>query len=1113
MPVLSRFHERTVKFLLVMTLLLPSVVLAQIDTGSVVGVVRDPSGAVIPGATVTLTNTTTGVTRVVTTNADGGYQFAAVTPGVYSVQASATSFESAITSNIQMDVQSRPAIDFTLKVGQSTQVVEVLAPTPVLQTETADVGGVVQGAQINDLPLNGRRYSDLALLEAGIQRNQVNQNNTAPDRFSSNGNLETQNYFSLDGVDNNSGSTNLQESSVQVIQPPPDALQEFRIQTRTYSAEFGTAAGAVINASIKSGSNSFHGDVWEYLRNSSLDANSYFNNHNGVPRGHFAQNQYGATIGGPVWKNKTFFFGDFQFFTSRRATTIQSTVPTPLMKTGNFTELSQALSDSPVSGQTGCVAGNVIATGCLDPTATQLVGVFPDPNIPSQVANQGVPGSWNGGSNYQFQYSVPKDTYSFDVRIDHTLNRKNLVFGRYSQFIINNQDPPWTKDPVAGNGNFATAYNIHERSTALAWDYTLSSSLLNELRFGFNRDFAHSDPIGLTLGTSLAPSFGLTGIPVGANTAGIPPIEINGLTRIGTSPWRPQFQISQVWQILDNLSWLKGNHSFKFGYEYRHWSNNFLDIRAPQGEIGVNGIYTAGGGFGLPDFLLGDVDSTVFVTPTVVHNYTNGNSIYAQDTWRARRNLTVTFGLRYELFSPLLNHQNQLSNFSPANGGELVSVASNASGWFERSLIHPDLNNFAPRFGFSYHPLERVVLRGGYGVFYQQGVRIGSESILALNPPAVISFNLAQSLGSTTPVFQLKNGFPISQFTSPTFDLTQLQVRAQDPNERTGYVEQASFGPQIQITPSLSLDMSYVGNFARKMNRLRDANQGIFTGTFDSSGKPIDIYPYANLNTTNSSASGNHSFLELATNDGNSDYNALLVSLRSRSSKGMSYGASYTWSHNISDYVDNLTGTAFPQNAYNYAAERGDSMFDVRQRFVSFVTYELPVGKGKKYLGQGGVASYILGGWQVNTIVSVQTGATIQLAAPDSSLSGGSHASRPDCLGDARSGASDDPRSGFWLNQDAFAVPGTGQFGNCGVGRYHGPGFTNVDLSFFKIVPVKESMRFEFRAEMFNAFNHANFSNPNSFYAPFTLGAGGFGAITSTIGDPREMQFALKFYF
>jgi len=1092
-------------------LLLPRFASAQIDTGSVVGIVSDPSGAAIPGATVTLSNEASGVSRSVTTNGDGEYQFAAVIPGTYSVQATAQNFESAVSTHVEVDVQSRPAINFTLKVGTSSQVVEVSSITPVLQTETADVGGVIQSEQINDLPLNGRRYSDLALLEAGIQRNQVNTSNAAPDRFSSNGNLETQNYFSLDGIDNNSGSTNLQESSVQVIQPPPDALQEFRIQTRTYSSEFGTSAGAIINASIKSGTNQFHGDVWEFLRNSSLDANTYFNNLNDVPRGHFTQNQYGATIGGPVIKNKTFFFGDFQIFTSRQATTVQSVVPTPFMKTGNFTELSQTLHDSGVAGQAGCVGGNIVASGCLDSTATQLVALFPDPNIPSQVAKEGIPGSWNGAPNYQFQYSVPKDTQSWDVRIDHNLTSKSHLFGRYSQYIISNQDPPWTSNFVAGNGDFATAYNIHERSVALAWDHTISSSLLNELRFGFNRDYAHSDPIGVKLGTSLAGDFGLTGIPVGPNTAGIPPIEINGLTRIGTSPWRPQFQISQVWQLLDNLSWLKGNHSFKFGYEFRRFSDNFLDIRAPQGELGINGIYTAAGSFGLPDFLLGDVDSTTFVTPTVVHNYTNGNSIYGQDTWKIRKDLTLTLGLRYELFSPLLNRQNQLSNFSPANGGELVTVAPNASGWFERSLIHPDKNNFAPRVGFSYHPWSRVVIRGGFGIFYQEGVRIGSESILALNPPAVISYSLAQSLGSTTPIFQLKDGFPIGDFTSTTVNLSQLQIRAQDPNQRTGYVEQGSFGPEFQVTQNVSLDVSYVGNFARKMNRLRDANQGIFTGTFDSSGNPIDTYPYANLNTTSSSATGSHAFLELATNDGNADYNGLLVSLRHRYTKGMSYGASYTWSHLISDYVDNLTGGSRPQNAYNYAAERGDSMFDVRQRFVGYLTYELPVGRGKKYLSQGGIASYILGGWQANTIVTKQTGTTIQLFAPDSSLSGGDHISRPDCVGDARAGASDNPRTGLWLNPAAFTLPGLGQFGNCGVGRYHGPGFTNTDISVFKIFPVREIMRFEFRAEFFNAFNHANFSNPGSFFAGGA--GGGFGIISSTIGDPRIVQFALKLYF
>jgi hypothetical protein len=1107
MPSSSRVHVRLFTFfLLAFTFLFPCFLVAQIDTGSIVGVVKDPSGAAIVGATITLRNEATGVSRVATTNQDGGYQFPALIPGVYAVQASAPGFESAISKNIEIDVQSRPAIDFTLKVGQSKEVIEVSSAGPILQTETADVGGVVQKEQINDLPLNGRRYSDLALLEAGIQRNQVNTNNTAPDRFSSNGNLETQNYFSLDGIDNNSGSTNLQESSVQVIQPPPDALQEFRIQTRTYSSEFGTSAGAVINASIKSGTNQFHGDVWEFLRNSSLDANSYFNNKDGIPRGHFTQNQYGATVGGPIIRNKTFFFADFQIFTSRKATSVVSTVPTPLMKKGNFTELKNVtLNSSPVAGQGSCVAGQMIDPNCIDTTAAKLVALFPDPNIPDHVAMEGTPASYDGSPNYIFQYSIPKDTKSFDVRIDHTLNNKNNIFGRYSQYIIKNQDPPWTSDPVAGNGDFATAYNIHERGVALSWSRTMRSNLLNELRFGFNRDYAHSDPIGVKLGTSLAPNFGLNGVPVGPNTAGIPPIEINGLTRIGTSPWRPQFQISQVWQILDNLSWLKGNHSFKFGYEYRHWSNNFLDIRAPQGEISVNGIYTAGGGFGLPDFLLGDVDQTVFVTPHVVHNYTDGHGFYGEDTWRVRSNLTVTVGLRYELFSPLLNHQNELSNFTPANGGGLVTVPSNASGWYQRSLIHPDRNDFAPRLGFSYHPWDRVVFRGGYGIFYQHGVRIGSESILALNPPAVISYNLQQFNGSSTPVFQLQNGFP--QFSGTTVDLTQLQIRAQDPNQRTGYVEQASFGPEIQLAQNTSLDVSYVGNFARKMNRLRDGNQGIFTGSFDGSGNPIDTYLYPNLNTSNSSATGNHAFLELATNDGNSDYNALLVSLRRRFSQGVSYGVSYTWSHNMSDYVDNLTGSALPQNAFNYAAERGDSMFDVRQRFVGYVTYELPVGRGKKYLNQGGVANAVLGGWQVNTIFTKQTGSTIQLFASDQSLSGGQHTSRPDCVGDGRAGASSDPRTGLWLNPAAFATPAAGRFGNCQVGAYHGPGNTNVDLSLFKSFPVREAMHFEFRAEMFNAFNHANFSNPGSFFNQ------GFGVISSTIGDPREVQFALKFYF
>jgi hypothetical protein len=1079
---------------------------AQIDTGAIVGTVKDPTGAAIPKASIVVTNKSTGVTFNTQTNNDGEYQVTALIPGTYSVRAGAPGFGSELRDAIQIDVQSRPAVDFSLKVGQSTQVVEVSGASPVLQTETADVGDVVQQEQINDLPLNGRRYSDLALLEAGIQRNLTNTNNTAPDRFSSNGNWETQNYFSLDGTDNNSGSTNLQEGSVQVIQPPPDALQEFRIQTRTYSAEFGTSAGAVINASIRSGTNQFHGDLWEFLRNSDLDANSYFNNQGGVPRGHFSQNQYGATIGGPIVKNRTFFFGDFQFFTSRKATTQLSTVPTPLMKQGNFIELgSNALKPSPVAGQGACVAGSQIAANCIDPTAAKLTALFPDPNIPNVVATQGQPGSWTGAPNYQFQYSVPNDSHSWDTRIDHAINDKNRIFGRYSEYIINRQDPPWTSNPIAGNGNFATQYRIYDHSVTLAWDDTISPTVVNELRAGFNRDYAHSDPIGLKLGDSLASQFGLNGIPAGPNDAGIPPIEINGLVRLGSSPWRPQFQISQTWQILDNLSWLKGDHSYKFGYEYRHPSDNFLDIRSPQGEIAVNGIYTTGGSFGVPDFLLGDVDSAQFTTPTVVHNYQIGNSFYGQDTWRVRNNLTLTYGVRYELFSPLLNHQNAVSNFTAANGGGLISAARDASGWFNRSLIHPDKNDWAPRFGFAYHPWNAVVLRGGYGVFYQHSVRIGSESVLALNPPFVISNNLSQILGSSATVFQLQNGFP--QFPPTAVDLAALQIRAQDPNERTPYVQQFSFGPEIQLGKDTSLDVTYVGNYARKMNRLRNANQGIVTG-YDASGSPIIVFPYANLNDA---AAGNHAFLELATNDGISDYNAMLASLRRRFDKGLAFGISYTWSHNISDFTDNLTGTAFPQNAYNYAAERGDSLFDVRHRFVGFVTYELPVGKGKALLNNDGLTGRILGGWQVNSIVTLQTGTAFEVNAPDESQTGGNHDSRANCISNPFAGTSTDPRSGVWLNPAAFAVPSLGTFGNCGARNFHGPGLQNVDLSLFKSFAVTESTRIEFRAESFNLFNHANFTNPNSFFSPSTLGS--FGRIFNTVTDPRELQFALKFYF
>lgn len=1082
---------------------------AQIDRGSIVGSVRDSTGGTIAGATVTVTEKSTSVTLTGKTNSSGEYQFNALKPGSYSVKASMEGFSSQEFPDVVVEVQGRPSIEFNLQVGSVSQTLEVKEQTPLLNTETADVGGVVRERQIVDLPLNGRRYSDLALLEPGIQRNLTNTNNTAPDRFSSNGNLETQNYFALDGVDNNSGSTNLQEGSTQNVQPPPDALQEFRVQTRTYSAEFGTSAGAVINATIKGGTNGFHGNVWEFLRNSKLDANSYFNNLNGVRRGQFSQNQFGGTIGGPVIKNKTFFFFDMQNFTSRRATTVLSTVPTPLMKAGNFTELRPTLTTA-VPSQRGCINGNIIAANCLDPAGVKLLSLYPDPNIPSAVAAQGRAGSWSGSPNYQFQYGVPVDILSYDVRVDHNLNANNRIFGRFSNYAVDRQDPPWTGNPIAGNGNFATQYKIRGKSVALSWTDALSPSLLNELRGGFSRDNARSDPLGLAVGTSLAADYGLNGIPASPFAAGIPPINITGLQRLGTAPWRPQVQVAQVWQLLDTLSWLKGSHSMKFGFEHRHPSNNFLDAQSPQGQITSSGIYTGNSGLGAADFLLGDVSTASFTTPSVIHNYKVAYNFFAQDSWRASKNLTVNYGVRYELFSPTLNHQNALANFTAANGGGFVQ--SRDGGWFDRALIRPDKNNFAPRIGVSYQAFDRMVLRGGYGIFYQHDWRIGSESVLGANPPFFYDQSIAQVIGSVTPVFQLRNGFPAGQFGPALLDLSRLQIRAQDPNQRTGYVQQTSFGPQIQLSESTVVDISYVGNFGRKMNRLRNANQGVYLGN------GVTQFPYANLNSTLTSTAGNHAFLQVATNDGNTNYNGLLVSLRKRFTRGLGYGISYTFSKNFADFVDNLTGGSTPANAYNYSLERSFSPFDTTHRLVGNAVWALPIGKGGMILNRGGWASTFAGGWQVNAIVSLQTGTPFTVTSNDFSMTGGNHANRANCVSDAFAGATSDrsriaggSATGFYINPAAFAFPANGTFGTCAPRSFHGPGLQNVDLSLFKQFPIRESWRLEFRSEFFNAFNHANFTNPNSTYTAAQLQS--FGKAFNTVTDPRDIQFALKLYF
>ena len=1092
---------------------------AQTNTGSIVGTVRDPSGAVISGAHVDVTNNATNVTMSFVTNAAGQYQALQLIPGVYSVKGTNPGYSVEVRPNITVNVQSRVQVDFALAIGKVQQQVQVTANSQILQTQSAAVTGVLTSHAINDLPLNGRDYDQLVLLQPGVFHDpNVSVANPAEGRFSSNGNLELQNYFELDGIDNNSGSENLQEQSTQAVIPPPDALQEFVIQTRTYSTEFGTSAGAVVNASTKSGTNQFHGDAWDYIQNSALDANTWFNNYGRLPKGHFSQNQFGGTVGGPIIRNRTFFFVSFETLLSSQAETVTTTVPTPDMKKGDFRAVASIHPMTALaSNQVGCITNNVVSPSCIDPVGQAIMNLYPDPS--PQLSPGGNINAFNGSANYQFVTAVPNDTKTFDVRIDHTLNKINQIFGRYAFDRSNYQSPMWTANPIAGNGNFSTQYILHDQSLALGWTYTPSSSLVNTAHFGFLRDFSHSDPVDLPLGVSDAPKFGLTGIPVTPETAGIPPNYIFGFQTIGSSIYRPQFQVAQVYQFVDDLYKLIGNHSLQFGYEYHENSLNFFDLEAPQGVILTSGIYSNTQGFGAADYLMGDVFEAIYETALRVNNYIRGNSLYGQDTWRVNPKLTVNYGVRYELYPPFwLERDNRTSNFSPANGGEIVTATGN-NGIYGRTLIHPDNLDFAPRIGFAYHAARPLVIRGGYGIFHQFINRIGSESMLQLNPPQLLDVSLAQSLGSTTPVFQLKNGFPVQKLINEGIVLPNLQIRAQDPNERTTYVEQVSFGPQVQLSNNTVLNLTYVGNWGRKENRLRNANQGRLTGFSGTS--PLITFPYANLNTQGVTTpalkgAGQHSFLELATNDGNTDYNALEVDLQRQLSHRLMYQISYTWSHNMADYVDNLTGGSTPQNAYDYAHEMSNSPQDVRHRFVGSGTWLLPIGEGGWVMNNNSKAAQFLGNWQVNAIVSLQTGVPFTVTAPDQSFSGPNHASYPNCVGDPYAGTSTNPKEyagskapGAFLNVNAFALPAPGTFGTCRPRAFHGPGLNESDLSLFKSFPLGGARRFEFRAEFFNAFNHPSFQNPS---ANISI-PGAFGKSTGTTTNPREIQFAGKFFF
>jgi hypothetical protein len=1084
--------QRSVKaaFVLAASLLAVSPAHAQIDTGSIVGTVSDSSGAVLPGVTVTATQDGTGFATTATTNSRGQYVFTALRIGRYTLSAELQNFKRGVRRDVELGIQQRPEVNFTLELGALTEEVVVSGRAGLLNTQSGDMGHAVDQRQLTELPLLGRRYTELALLQTGVvQGGQGIQSLGEDSFFNANGNFATWNNFVLDGGDNNSFSTNLQERTPQVIQPPVDALEEFRIQTRTYSAEFGRSAGAVVNASIKQGSNRYRGTVFGFLRDEALNANTWENEQAQRPKGKYNQYIYGATLGGPVIKNKLFFFGDYQGTRQQQALSLTGVVPTPLMRQANLSELPAANALRPSTYfPASCLSGQSIVAACLDPVAMRLINLYPQPNIPSQVARQGQPGSF-GLPNYINNGVLDIDIDQFDLRADWKPSASNSFFARYSQSKTHRDEPPLLGD--IASGDFNSIIDVKGQSAVAGFTRVLSPSLLAELRGAWNK--MDADTIHHAFGIDSNAEFGIRGVPQDPRySGGIPNTNIGGLTRLGGPFFRPQFQTSQVYQALAMLTWNRGPHSMKFGVERRRDVVDYIDLRALNGLLSfTNGRYTNSG---IGDFLIGAASQQGLTLFHEADLHTDGWTLFAQDSWRAAKSLTFNYGLRYEFFTPMQDANDVMTNIDPASGR--VITAKPGGSLYERTLIHPDRNNLAPRLSFSWNAKPRWVLKGGYGLFYQHTDRYGSESQLALNPPQLIDVNLNANSANDAPVMLLRNGFaPIS---AANVNPAAVQWRIQDANQKTPTIHQFSLGPELQFLGNMTGAVEYVGNMVRNGRRLRNLNQGRIEGS-------AVVFPYSQYGYGNA-------YLEQIVTNGRSNYHALQAKLQRRMSGGLAFTASYTFGKALSDFLEHLAATNnvsgnTPQNAYDMAADYGPIEFDVNHRFVLSFVYQLPAGKGRK-TQLSGLVGTLLNDWSVNGILNLNSGRPMTIVANDQTQTGAGHITRANCLGDAQPSGFE-PTVQRWFDTTQFSQPGTRLFGTCGSGTVRGPGFKTLNMSLFRGFPLPGDRRLEFRVEAFNVFDWTNYALPGrSVAAPAT-----FGVITGSTGTPREMQFAIKLYY
>ncbi len=985
----------------------------------------------------------------------------------------------------------------SLEVGDLSAVIEITTGAPLLESQTSSRGDVIDQKKILELPLNGRDYNQLALLSPGVlpgtpRLAAVNFKGA----INVNGNRVFNNVFLLDGVDNISYSNSFRGENVQLIQPSIEALQEFKIQTNAYSAEFGRSSGAVVNATIRSGTNALRATLYEFIRNDVLDANNFFSNALGTPKPVRKRNQFGAAVGGPLVKNRTFWFADYEGLREREGVPRVRQVPTAAEKAGLF---SAAVFDPFATGRPQFSRNTqgqwVIPQNRWDSVGAKIISLIPDPNVPGTTIFASTPIT-----------RTRQD--QFDIRLDHKLMYAVTLFGRYS-FVDTDTFRP-SPLPGLAEASFNDAFGSNQnRSQGLAIGLTwiLSSTVVGDFRFGWARGNYFTYPPNF--GVDGPAEVGLKNVPNDdAIKGGLPKVNLQAFDAVGRHTSTPQFQTPRSWNPRATFSWNLNRHLLKFGGEFLHVETKINDLNATVGRMNFEDRFT---GKAVGDLLLGLPSQLALTSFTVMDQGQDMYFAFLQDDFKVNSQFTLNLGLRYEFATPPREKENRFANFDQATG---TMILAGDGGIFERSLIHPDHNNFAPRVGFAYAPGKRLVIRGAYGMFYSHTVRQGREGLLGFNPPFLVDNLISTGVTGSAAVasaapFRLQNGYPTGLLDPNSLSPT-VQRRAQDADQRTPYIQQYNLGIQYEMARNMLLDVAYVGNKGTKLPGFRNLNQrAVITnpnGSQSAGARPFPLF-------------GDIQWMEDRVL---SSYHSLQTRLEKRFSQGLAATLSYTWGKALTEAPDHIstsgggpgldTGTfREPQNGLNLKADRGPAEFDVKHRFVASYIYELPFGRGRHW-GKDwkGIPELLLVGWQLSGLHALQTGLALTATLGGSTVLnlGGERRARPNLVGNPVLPESQQTVE-RWFNTKAFAPfsPSPQAFGNAGVGIMRGPGFVSFDFTLGKDFRLDETRRIQFRWEVFNAFNRANFNPPD-----IRAESSGFGRILSA-GKARIMQFALKLYF